>query len=284
MKRVVIDSNCIGSTSLFALKDLRMNEVPTAVIYGFLRQLQTIYTELKSRNFIMCWDSKESLRKELFPEYKLRRKEDRTARERDIWATAYDQFNQLRIKYLPRMGFTNQLLAKGFEADDLLVKVAHSHWGGATVIVTTDGDLLQCLGYADIWNPRKKVLITKETFIKEWGIHPGKWGEVKAIAGCRTDCVPGIQGVGEKTAVKFLLRKLQVYSEKYKSITSRTGQKIIARNKPLVVLPFEGTPSFALRTNKYNFKAFEEICYELGMFSLLSGKSLQTWKTILKAD
>lgn len=282
MKGIIIDSNCIGSMSLFAMGDLRVNEIPTAVIYGFLRQLQTLYTELQSSNFVFTWDSKESLRKEIFPEYKLRRKENRTARERLIWESAHNQFNQLRTKYLPRMGFTNQLIAKGFEADDILARVAKS-WGNS-IIVTTDNDLLQCLGYADIWSPRKKILITKETFEEEWGIHPDDWGKAKAIAGCNSDSVPGVQGVGEKTAVKYLQRKLKVDSKKYKSITSLLGQRITARNKPLVILPFENTPKFVLRANKYNFQGFEDVCHELQMLSLLSGKNLRTWKKILGAD
>jgi len=282
MKRIIIDSNCIGSMALFTMSDLRFNELPTAVTYGFLRQLQTIFTELHSRNFIFTWDSRVSNRKEIFPEYKLKRKEDRTARERDIWELAYNQFNQLRTKYLPRMGFTNQFIAKGLEADDILAKVAKDY--SNSIIVTTDNDLLQCLGYADIWSPRKGILITKETFEAEWGIHPDDWGRVKAIAGCNSDCVPGIQGVGEKTAVKYLLKKLKVDSKKYKSIVSPLGQEIIARNKPLVILPFKDTPTFSLRANKYNFQGFEDVCRELGMVSLLSGRSLHTWEKILRAD
>lgn len=280
MKKILVDANCIGSISLFALKDLRFNEVPTTIIYGFLRQLQNIYKGLCSNNFIMCWDSKSSLRKRAFPEYKCTRKKEQTVREREIWQSAYEQFSILRTKYLPQMGFTNQLIAKGFEADDLMADISEAY--DNCTIVTTDGDLFQCLPHADIWNPRMHSLITAETFEAEWGIHPEKWGEAKAIAGCRTDAVPGVVGVGEKTAIKFLNGKLPVSSKKYKAITQPESQVLIKRNRKLVILPFKGTPEFIVKANKPSFAAFEEICKELGMFSLLKGQSRQTWKNILK--
>lgn len=180
--KVIIDANCIGSIALFAMGDLRMNEVGTGVVYGLLKQLQTIYKELGSSDLVFCWDSQSSIRKEMFSGYKFRRKEDRTKREQDIWATAYEQFHLLRTDYLPSIGFKNQLQATGFEADDILAKVAKDN--GNCIVITTDGDLLQCLPYCNIWNPRKRTLITAETFEAEWGIHPKMWGEVKAIAGC----------------------------------------------------------------------------------------------------
>lgn len=279
MKKILIDANCIGSVALFAMGDLRMNEVGTGVVYGLLKQLQTIYKGLESSDLVFCWDSQSSIRKEMFSGYKFRRKEDRTKREQDIWATAYEQFHLLRTDYLPSIGFKNQLQAAGFEADDILAKVAKDN--GNCIVITTDGDLLQCLPYCNIWNPRKRTLITAKTFEDEWGIHPKMWGEVKAIAGCKTDTVPGVVGVGEKTAVKYLQRKLSVTSKRYKDITHFEGQNIIARNRDLVVLPLKHTPSFPLKPNNFSLENFRKLCRNLGMDSLLCGSSLNTWTEIL---
>jgi len=279
MKKILIDANCIGSVALFAMGDMRMNEVETGVVYGLLKQIQTIYKELKSSDLVFCWDSQDSIRKKMFPGYKFRRKEDRTKREQDIWMTAYEQFHLLKTEYLPSIGFKNQLQARGFEADDILAKVARTNED--CIIVTTDGDLLQCLPYCDIWNPRKRTLITVETFEAEWGIHPKMWGEVKAIAGCKTDAVPGVFGVGEKTAIKFLQKKLSVTSKRYKDITHFEGQNIIARNRGLVVLPLDNTPSFSLKSNDFSAENFRKLCLKLGMNSLLDGGSLNTWLDIL---
>jgi DNA polymerase-1 len=282
MKKVLIDSNCIGSMALFAMGDLRMNEVGTGVVYGLFKQLQTIYKALESSEFIFCWDSQSSIRKEMFPGYKFRRKEDRTKKEQDIWATAYEQFHLLRTDYLPWIGFKNQLIAEGFEADDILAKVAQTHKD--CILVTTDGDLLQCLPYCDIWNPRKRILITAESFKAEWEISPEWWGEVKAIAGCKSDTVPGVAGVGEKTAIKYLKKKLSVTSKRYKDITNPSSQKLIERNRDLVVLPLKHTPSFPLIPNEFSFSNFQDVCFDLGMNSLLEDKSLGIWIDILSGN
>lgn len=279
MNKILIDSQCIGCASLFTMGDLRVNEIPTAVLYGFFKQLQSIYKGTKSNNFIFMWDSPHSKRKMIFPEYKLKRKE-RTQYEKDLWHTAYEQFRLLRQKYLPAMGFKNNLMVKGLESDDLLAKTAQVYKN--SIIVTTDGDLLQCLPYCNIWNPRKKELIIDKDFEDEWKIYSGRWGEVKAIAGCKSDEVPGIQGVGEKTAIKYLTLQLKQNSKAFKSITSSEGEEIIKRNKELVILPFKDTPIQLLKKNKPNFEAFEKICNELQMGSLLKGNNLKTWMDLLE--
>lgn len=277
-QKILVDSQCIGCASLFTMGDLRINEIPTAVIYGFFKQLQSIYKGTKSNNFIFMWDSSSSKRKMLFPEYKLKRKE-RTQFEKDLWATAHEQFYLLRNKYLPAMGFKNNLMVKGLESDDLLAKTAQVYKN--SIIVTTDGDLLQCLPYCNIWNPRKKKLITDKDFKDEWGIYSGRWGEVKSCAGCVSDEVPGVKGVGEKTAIKYILGTLKHNFKTFKAIESKEGQKIIERNKPLVILPFKNTPIQLLKKNKPNFEEFEKICKELQMYSLLEGNNLQVWMEIL---
>lgn len=278
-QRILIDANCIGSISLFSMSDLRINEMPNAIIYGFLRQLQTIYKGTKSGNFIFMWDSRKSLRKEIFPEYKKRRKELSKC-ERDTWAIAYEAFAKLKNEYLPRMGFKNQILFEGYEADDTLAKTAKVYKN--SIIVTTDGDLLQCLPYADIWNPRKKELVTAERFEREHDIPADRWGEMKAIVGCKSDEVPGINRVGNVTCVRYLLGKLSKYSKVPGKIKSPEGQAIIERNKKLVILPFKNTPLQLLKKNKPNFEEFKKICNELQMYSLIRDASLGLWKKILK--
>jgi 5'-3' exonuclease len=117
-----------------------------------------------------------------------------------------------------------------------------------------------------MYNPGKKKAVTLQSFSKETGLEPWEWAKVKAIGGCKTDEVPGIPGVGEKTAIKYILGKLKPDSAAYKAI--KANKEIITRNRKLVELPFEGTQVFELRTDTISDEGWKEVCDALGMSSI----------------
>ena len=91
---------------------------------------------------------------------------------------------------------------------------------------------------------------------------------MKALAGCSTDSVPGIKGVGEKTAIKYLKNELKESSKIYQRIISKEGWNIYKRNIELVKLPFTGTKIFKLKTDKLSATGWKEVVEQLGMKSI----------------
>jgi 5'-3' exonuclease len=90
---------------------------------------------------------------------------------------------------------------------------------------------------------------------------------VKALAGCSTDGVPGIKGIGETTAVKWFRSQLKPESVAYRKINTE-GIDIHNRNIQLVRLPFAGTEAFKLREDETSFERWKTLADKLGMRSI----------------
>jgi DNA polymerase-1 len=281
---LLIDSGCIGARAVFTMGSLSYREMPTGVIYGYLKEIQRLFTEFQTNDILFFWDSKVSFRKKLFPEYKVKRNDNRTKKEKEMWKIAHEQYDILRTEILPNIGWTNQLLVEGLEADDLLHQAAMQlhEMNEKPLMVTSDQDMYQSLDYCGIWNPASKQYIDRAYLSLKHGVSPKEWAIVKSFAGCKSDEVPGILGVGEKTAASFIQSGLKRTSKKYQSITSELGKEVVKRNRPLVTLPFEGTPTLDFYENEFNFSKFEQICEELGMVSMLGHYSRTAWENILK--
>ncbi len=283
-KIILIDSGCIGARAIFTMGDLSYNEASTGVIYGFLKEIQKVATEFKTNDIMFFWDSKASKRKEIFPEYKEKRSDNRTKKQKEIWSIAYEQYEELKINILPTIGWTNQFEEYGLEADDLLHQAAMQlHEKYDVIMVTSDQDMYQSLNYCTIYNPSARKEFDRLDLLNKHGVTPEEWVRVKTLAGCSSDEIPGIPGVGEKTAIKFILGDLKRHLKTYTAITSGAWTKILERNKLLVTLPFPGTPELEFWENDFDLKAFIEICEKLGMVTLLGHYSLTEWETILNA-
>jgi hypothetical protein len=107
-------------------------------------------------------------------------------------------------------------------------------------VVSSDKDLWQLISErVSCWNPQTKKLISLRGFKKIYGIEPDDWIRVKSIAGCATDDIPGIVGVGEATAAKYLRGTLKKDSLAFGRIEA--ADDMICKNRVLVRLPFPGT-------------------------------------------
>lgn len=95
------------------------------------------------------------------------------------------------------------VVAPGFEADDVIATLASacSIAGGKTVIHTSDKDMMQLVSPdVTIFEPMKKVHIGREQVIDKWGVPPERVTHVQALLGDAVDSIPGVPGIGEKTA------------------------------------------------------------------------------------
>jgi len=275
---ILVDANAICHQCKHAMGHLSWNDKKVGVMFGFLGQLLSLSKTFETNRFIFAWDSRESLRTKIFPDYKKTRRRDKTDEEKQLDAIAYDQFDILRKEIIPQIGFANSFMVEGFEADDLIASITFTNPGKDFIIVSADEDLYQLLtDNVRMYSTKKKQFFSNKNLWKDYGVTPEEWSEVKAIAGCSTDGVPGIPGVGEITACKYIRRHLNVKHQAYRNI--QEGKELIERNKKLVTLPLAGTPEIK-PTFKENLsiKVFQDICGQYGFQSFLEREKFKQWK------
>ncbi len=260
---------------------LSRDGVPTGVLYGFLRSLTGLQEWHETSRLAFCFDGRgPSLRQGLFPGYKANRK-DRTPEEQKERKLVAKQIDRLYAEVLPELGYTNVFRTDGYEADDLLARLAEvvdTDPELTAALVSADKDLWQCLSpRVDCWNPVSKKRTTIISLANSVGVTPTEWVRVKAIAGCQTDNIPGIPGIGEKTAIKFVLGKLKRESAAWQKIVD--GGRIINYNMPLVGLPFKGTPELSLQHEKALDPArWQKVMERLGFQSLVKATAMPSYQ------
>ncbi len=236
---LIIDAYYLCYKAYYTMpRDFSFNEHDTNIIYGFLNQLKTLVQQIKPDKLVFCFDSPKSYRKLEYPPYK-QRNDNKSAEDKENLRIAKKQFAELEDVVLPALGFRNIYSQVGYEADDLIAELCY-RFPDDYIIVSADEDLLQLLsdGFREVKLYLKgKKMMTRQDFIKAFGIEPYKWRMVKAIAGCKTDTVEGVEGVGDIKAVQYL--KGDMHDGKIKDRIEQS-QDIIRRNLRLVSLPYLG--------------------------------------------
>ena len=275
---LIIDSHAIAHSVKFGLVHLTHDEQSVGVILGFLRKIYSLAKKFDTNKIVFTWDSKRRRRKKIYPEYKMKRVENKSAEMQAIDELLYPQINDLRLSIIPTLGFKNNFIQSGLEADDVIAVITQIPTTADKIIISGDHDLYQLLNDSTYMYSVKKgaKLYGAKNFREEWGIEPEEWGMVKQIAGCSSDNVKGIAGVGEKTAIKFLKRKLKVTTKTYKKIAD--GKEIIERNKILVKLPFPTTKPIELDWNEdFKIANFLKITAKYGLYSMESEAVIDKW-------
>jgi DNA polymerase-1 len=176
---------------------------PTAGIYGFASVLFRILEQEKPDYLAVAFDTGKTFRDELYPEYKATR-----AKMPEDLRPQIDRIRQLVDAFnIPRLEM------EGFEADDVLGSAAR--WavtqGLGVKIITGDRDLLQLVDERIIVSlPEGRLSesrdFTPQAVVDYWGILPGQVVDYKALVGDKSDNIPGVAGVGEKTAQALLAK------------------------------------------------------------------------------
>lgn len=218
------------------------------ITYTFLQEVAKLMNDHYTERVVFCFDGPgPGLRHGIYPDYKRKRVHKPDQMPPDEWEALqvyFDQRGGLRTWCLEAIGYRNVLWHTGYEADDEIAVVCQTlPVTEDIIIVTSDKDLYQCLRpNVRVYNPATGVMTTEGMFVDEWGLEPRRWPYVKAIAGCDTDDVPGVRGVGEKTAAKFLTNKLKPGLVTYKNI--QAGMLLARQNFKLVHLPFKECPAW----------------------------------------
>lgn len=281
--QIIIDSNYICHVAKHSIGGLSWEDKKVGIIFGFLRQVLSLAKKYGTNEFIFAWDSKESKRKAIFPEYKANRIMNKTEEEIEFDQIAYSQFSVLRDTIIPTIGFVNNFRVNGYESDDIIAQITKKYSGDRFVIVSSDNDMLQLLenNRVTIYNIKSKKEYSFADMIKEYDATPAMWPMVKAIAGCVSDGIPGVKGVGEKTAIKFLNGSLKDTTSAYANIRDFSD---LYRNRVLVTLPLKGMPVLTLKQQRTtSFIGMHKVCADHGFQSLLTKEAVAQWKKNLKS-
>lgn len=171
---------------------------PTAGVYGFARELLRIYEQEKPDHLAVAFDTGRTFRSELFAEYKATRAKmpDDLRPQMERIRALVDAFN------IPR------LEVEGYEADDVLGSTARwaCEQGLGVKIITGDRDLLQLVNerVAVYVAGDDRTYLTPEDVVARLGVRPEQVVDYKALAGDPSDNIPGVRGIGEKTAIALL--------------------------------------------------------------------------------
>ncbi|MBO4311677.1 MAG: DNA polymerase I, partial [Desulfovibrionaceae bacterium] len=220
----LMDGSAFVFRGYYANQNLsRSDGFPTGALFIVGRILLRILREEEPRRFAMVLDGHgPNFRHELFPPYKSQRK-----------AVPEGLLVQLDpIRRLTRALGLRLLVSEGCEADDCIASLALRHRDeGGVVIVGADKDLKQCLHERVLmWDPggREGKITTLESFRAETGLEPASWPDVQAVIGDSSDNIPGIPGVGIKTAETLFqsFSSLEDIRDRYEELKPALKKKI----------------------------------------------------------
>lgn len=252
---------------MYTTGHLSYGDVETGVLYGFLQTIDQANELFSPVRTIFAFDfGGPGRRKEVYPEYKANREKERSPEDQLKAESLWRQIQIIWSEYLPALGYRNIIRIRGYEGDDIIAQAVNElPYGHEAVILSGDEDLWQCLNSDVIWHSplsKHKRTVSSDSFRAEWGLDPVMWADIKALAGCGSDNVKGLEGVGEKTAAKWFTGKLKPTSKAYKTISA--GLDVHNRNLPIVKLPYPGIELPEMVDDQANDAARQALYDKLG--------------------
>ncbi|MFW6303727.1 MAG: DNA polymerase I, partial [Candidatus Sumerlaeota bacterium] len=227
---LLIDAMSLVFQSFYAIRGLKNAQgMPTGAIYGFVRQLRNIIETYEPAHVIAVFDSKgPSFRKEIYEDYKSNREEP---------PEEFHQQLPYVFKALDAMGVP-RCEKSGYEADDLIgafsMKAKDRDWH--TLIASADKDLMQLVNEAvHIVRYRKDDMkvYDADAVSERMGVRPEQVVDYLALVGDSSDNIPGVPGIGPKTASKLLDQygSLDGIYDHLEDITARKQKSNLSDNK-----------------------------------------------------
>ncbi len=221
---LIVDGNSLLYRAFYALPLLRNRRGTfTNAVYGFLNMLSKVLAEYQPTHIVVAFDKdRKTVRSEEYGEYKSHRP-PAPPELREQFGILRDVLAALNISFIE---------LEGYEADDIIgtLCVKAREEGLPCLIVTGDQDELQ------LASPGVEVLVTKkgisemekfdtEAVQEKWGISPYLLPDVKGLMGDASDNIPGVPGIGRKTAVK-LVQKYGTLEEIYANLEEITPARL----------------------------------------------------------
>ena len=233
-KLVIIDGNSIFYRSFYALPLLaNSNGEYSNAVYGFAIQILNIINNIKPKYMVVAFDvSKKTFRNDLFDGYKATRK--------PMPDELRSQKEPLR-KMLKLMGIAIAE-QEGLEGDDIIGIISKKFLDTETIIVTGDRDSFQLVdSTTKVYFTKKgtsdvKIMGEKE-LKEEYGVTPQQFIDLKALQGDSSDNIPGVAGVGPKTATDLIIKygSLDAIYENIDEISGKLKEKL-EQNKDMAFL------------------------------------------------
>lgn len=241
---LIIDVPYLAYVTFFSHQkdDLTARQVAATLI----SEIRRIVDRRDCRHVLFCFDGKWPLhRRVMFEGYKAGRQKSRenTGPEELAKLDEFRVFMWSMPRLIGQVGMP-AACQPGYEADDMIaaaVKQLKPCIDDQVVIVTSDEDMFQCLvDGVVIYTPTSKEKHRNRQWLKDtYGVDNDQWCMVKAIAGCSSDGIDGIAGVGNKTACKYVSGQLSATSKTFLSIEERLDE---CRGRlPLVRIPWPHT-------------------------------------------
>ena len=282
MKKVIlVDGNNLLFRSYFATAysgNMMKNSkgFPTNGLYGLVNMLNKIIREEKPEYMLVAFDKGKTFRHEKYLDYKGGRNE-----------TPDDLKKQFSVakKLVPLMGI-KCFEIDNYEADDIIgtySKMALIDPEFETTIVSSDKDLLQLINEeteVKLLKQKDYIRMNEETFIDTYGIKPIRMIDLKGLMGDASDNIPGVKGIGEKTALKLLQEydSLENVYDNIDNIKGATKQKLIDgkesafMSKDIATIYNEVPVTYALEELKYDgpdVNGLREMYSDLEFYSFL---------------
>ena len=195
----LVDGSGFIFRAYYALPPLTRNDgTPINAVMGYCNMIWRLIAETKTSSLAVIFDTaSKSFRNEIYAEYKANRSEapEDLIPQFSLIREATDAFN---IPYIE---------LKGYEADDIIATYSNqaSNEGWTVDIISSDKDLMQLVNdNVKMVDPMKMVNIGREEVLKKFGVYPEKVIDVQALAGDSTDNIPGVPGIGIKTAAELI--------------------------------------------------------------------------------
>lgn len=223
-KVILIDGNNILFRSYYATAyngNIMKNSkgFPTNGLYGLVNMLNKIITEEKPTHIMVAFDKGKTFRHEKYTDYKGGR-----------MATPDELKMQFpKAKELVEAMGINYFEIDNYEADDIIgtfAKKCNNNKDYNALIISSDKDLLQLITdevEVKLLKQAGSIYMDKKEFFNTYGIEPARMVDLKALMGDSSDNIPGVKGIGEKTAIT-LLKEYKTLDNLYQNIDSVKGK------------------------------------------------------------
>ena len=213
---LLLDSASLYFRAFFGVPDQRKDpgQPPTNAIRGFLDMLASLVTQFEPTHLVACWDNdwRPQFRVDAIPTYKTHRLADGGIEEEQVPDDLSPQVPVI-VDALAALGIA-RLGADGYEADDVIGTLTARHKGSMEIdVVTGDRDLFQLVddaaGVRVVYTARGGVrdpdLVDQAFLLAKYAIPDGpSYADMAVLRGDTSDGLPGVAGIGEKTAAKLI--------------------------------------------------------------------------------